>query len=55
MNIQQIPRSENVRVDLLLKLATFGAVDLKRSSYLETLEHPSIEELLIMPIDPEPS
>ncbi|XP_073103343.1 uncharacterized protein [Elaeis guineensis] len=44
--VGQIPRTENVRV---------GATDLKRSSYIETLEKLSIEEPTIMQTNPEPS
>ena len=53
MSIQQISRAENVRADLLSKLATVGAADLKRSSYLETLEKLSIEEPVMMQTDPK--
>ena len=53
INIQQISRSRNIRTDLLSKLAMLDAADLKRSSYLETLEKPSIEEPLIMQTDSE--
>ena len=52
---QQIFRIENIKVDLLSRLATLEAVDLKRSLYLETLDHSSIEEAPIMQIEPEPS
>ena len=55
MNILQIPRTKNMRADLLSKLATVGAVDLKRTSYLETLEKLSIEEHEVMQTDLEPS
>ncbi|XP_073101301.1 uncharacterized protein [Elaeis guineensis] len=55
MNIQQISRVENVRADLLSKLAMIGVANLKRSSYLETFKKPSIEEPALMQTNPEPS
>ena len=55
MNILQILRTENVRADLLSKLTIVGTTNLKRTSYLETLEKPSIEEPKVMQTDLEPS
>ena len=55
MDVQQILWVENMRADLLTKLAILGAADLKWSSYMKILEKPSIEEAPIMQADLEPS
>ncbi|XP_073105903.1 uncharacterized protein [Elaeis guineensis] len=53
ISIQQILRAENVQADLFSKLAMVGAADLKRNSYLTTLEKPNIEEPTVMKTDPK--
>lgn len=50
-------RSENVRVDLLSKLATLDYLNLHKMTYLKVLDGPSIEEesTSILQIDNKPS
>ena len=42
--IQQIPRSENARADILARLATSQMMDLSGDVHLKTLENRSIDE-----------
>lgn len=45
LNIYQILRTKIARANLLSKLATMEIFDLKRSSYFEVLQSPSIEKV----------
>ena len=55
-NIKQILRMENIRADLLSKLATLAPAELPKGVLFEILKCPSMEESwLVMEIDHEPS
>ena len=43
-DIKQIPRAENIRADLLSKLATLALTELPKKVFFEVLKHPSTEE-----------
>ena len=54
--IQQIPKLENFRADLLPKLATSTPLELPKKAFCEVISQSSIEEqTTIMQIDEEPS
>ena len=53
--IQQIPRSENSRANLLSKLAMSVPLELHKKIFFEVMGRPSIEEpMIIMQTDEEP-
>ena len=55
VDFQQIPRSENARIDFLSWLTIAEATDMTRSTYLEVLDTPSLDEVktvLGMTIEP---
>ena len=55
-DIKQIPRAENIRADLLSKLATLDLTELPKEVFFEVLKCPSMEEpQLVMEISHEPS
>ena len=55
LNIQQVPRDENMQADTLSKLVTFIPNDLYAQVFFKVLEEPSISRpKLVLQIDAEP-